>query len=316
VAKPVPGTVPEETVAFITAQGRREQRARSLIRKHDFRQSAFLAPSELRWFRLRHEQYVRTLAARLSLHLRMEVTVQLSKLHVANYQQFIDGLSGPISASLFKAEPLNGICLLVIPPRLGLTCVDRLLGGPGHPPDTNRELSEIETALLDQVVLIILTEWCNHWQDTQNLKASLLGHESSSRFLQTAPSDTAMVLLTLDVGFGGTVEPMQIVFPYYTVEPFVRNMNPRGANFRDTTGEASATRWNPEFDSITTSLTAEWQGLGFTAVEMSRLKTGDVLLMPPQNASQVRVRISSVPKYQGRLGTCGQNWAVELTAAL
>jgi flagellar motor switch protein FliM len=165
------------------------------------------------------------------------------------------------------------------------------------------------------VVQIILTEWCNNWQDTQNLKGSLLGHENNSRFLQTAPPDTAMVMLTLQVGVGAASESLQMVFPYYTVEPFVRNMNPRSASFGNPE-EAAPAKWNAEFDTIRTGLTAEWGGLSLTTLEMSRLKAGDVLILSHQNANQVQVRISSRPKFQGRLGTCGQKWAVELTTPL
>lgn len=238
--------------------------------------------------------------------------VRMSKLQIINYQQFIDGLSAPIHISLFKAEPLKGICLLVIPPRLGLTFVDRMLGGPGLTVDANRDLSEIETALLDQAVNVILTEWCNHWQDVQELKPSLLGHENNCRFLQTAPPDTAMVMLTLETGFGEDVDQMQMVFPYYTVEPFVRHMNPLGMHMDDGTNSSKG-KWNPELNNVRVCISAEWKGLELTALEMSRLKQGDVLLMPPQNASQVQISVSKVPKFQGRLGTCGPKWAVELT---
>ena len=304
-----------ETVTIITARGRREERKTSLVRKHDFRQSAFLAPSELRWIKLRHEQFVRALAARLSMCLRMDISVLLSKLQIINYQQLIDGLASPIHISLFKAEPLKGVCLLVIPPRLGLTIVDRLLGGPGLPIETNRELSEIETALLDQTVQIILTEWCTHWQDVQEIKPSLLGHENNCRFLQTAPSDTPMLQITLETGLGEDAEQMQLVFPYYTIEPFVRHMNPLGMHYNEDP-DGAKDKWNPELNNIKVNITAEWQGLELTALEISRLKPGDVLLMSPQNANQVQIRLANMPKFCGRLGTCGHKWAVELSGVL
>ena len=57
---PQPGTVPPAPdVSVLTSQGVRENRKAGTIRSYDFRQSGFLAPSELRRIRLRHEQFVR-----------------------------------------------------------------------------------------------------------------------------------------------------------------------------------------------------------------------------------------------------------------
>ena len=58
-----------------------------------------------------------------------------------------------------KVDPLKGVGLLVIPPRLGLSLVDRMLGGPGKMPETARELSEIEVALVDQVSTLLAVSY-------------------------------------------------------------------------------------------------------------------------------------------------------------
>ena len=194
-----------EDVQVLTSRGVRERRRADSIRTHDFRQSGFLAASELRRIRLRHEQFVRALAARLAIFLRVEVTVQLSKLQIVGYQNFIGSLPGPTHITLFRVDPLKGTGLLVIPPRLGLSLVDRLLGGPGRMTDATRDLSEIETALIDQVALLLVGEWCTQWPEMRDLRPSLAGHESNSRFLQTATPDAAMLVLTLDAGLGELV---------------------------------------------------------------------------------------------------------------
>src|SRR5271170_8426158 len=133
----VSSSTPADTgeVSVLTSKGVRENHKPSNIRGYDFRQSGFLAPSELRRIRQRHEQVVRALAARLAMFLRLEFSLQLSKVHIVGYQKFIESLPSPTHITLFKTEPLKGIGLLVMPPRLGLTFVDRLLGGRGQMPE-------------------------------------------------------------------------------------------------------------------------------------------------------------------------------------
>lgn len=301
----------EGEVDVLTPRGRRERKAAGAVRRYDFRQSGFLAPSELRRIRLRHEQFVRRLAARLAIFLRVEFTVQLEQVRIVGYQKFIESLPGPTHITLFKTDPLKGTGLLVIPPSLGLSLVDRLLGGPGGMPGAGRDLSEIEIALIDQVAVLLITEWCNHWPEMRELRPALTGHENNSRFLQTSPPDAALLVLTLAAGLGDQLEPIQLVFPYATLEPLVRLLAPAEA---DSAARPPKLAWKPEFDDVPVPVVVEWQGLKLSAGDITRLKNGDVLLLDPGCASQVQLRLSHVPKFLGRPGTRAGKWAVELTA--
>jgi flagellar motor switch protein FliM len=301
-------------VFVLTAKGVRERRPASDIRGHDFRQSGFLAASELRRIRQRHEQFIRSLAARLAIFLRLEFSLQLSKVQIVGYQKFIENLPGPTHITLFKTEPLKGVGLLVIPPQFGLTLVNRLLGGLGQTAEEGRDLTEIEIALFDQVATLILTEWCNHWPEMRELRPVLLGHENNSRFLQTATPETAMLILTMNGGIGEQSEPIQMVFPYATLEPLMRLLVPSLPGSDAAPARAARLKWNAEFDEMKVPVIVEWHGLKMSAGEITRLKAGDVLALDPACAAQVRLRLNHIPKFNGRPGTCDGKWAVQLTA--
>ena len=303
-------------IDVLTARGVRERRPATDVRSHNFRQSGFLAASELRRIRQRHEQFIRSLAARLAIFLRLEFSLQLAKVHIESYQKFIERLSNPTYITLFKTEPLKGAGLLVIPPRLALTLVDRLLGGPGQMPPDNRDLTDIEVALSDQSAMLILSEWCNHWPEMRDLHATVLGHENNSKFLQTSPPETAMLILTVSASITEQSETFQIVFPYATLEPLMRLLNPELATAETAPLRPSQPRWNSEFDEVKVALTAEWQGLKMSAGEITRLQPGDLLGLDPACAAQVLVRFGNIPKFFGRPGTSDARWAVQLTAAI
>ncbi|HZR19045.1 MAG TPA: flagellar motor switch protein FliM [Verrucomicrobiae bacterium] len=314
-ASPAPDS-PEASVLVLNPKGKRELKPSSAIRGHDFRQSGFLAPSELRRIRLRHEQFIRALAARLAIFLRLEFTVQLAKLQIISYQKFTENLSSQTHITLFRTDPLKGVGLLVLSPRLGLCLVDRLLGGPGQMPQTARDLSEIEIALTDQLATLLLSEWCNHWPEMKELRPVLLGHENNSRFLQTAPPDTSMLILNMNAGVGDQLEPVQLAFPYAAVEPLMRQLSPAMPEAEPTTVRPVKLAWNAGFDEVKVTASAQWQGLKISAAEIARLKLGDVLMLAPQCAAQVQLRLSHIPKFVGKPGTCGGKWAVQLSELL
>jgi flagellar motor switch protein FliM len=306
----------ESDVMVLTAKGVRERRPAAVVRSHNFRHSGFLAASELRRIRQRHEQFVRSLAARLAIFLRVEFSLQLDKVHIESYQKIVETFSNPAYITLFRTEPLKGAGLLVIPPRLALTLVDRLLGGPGQMPPDNRDLTDIEVALSDQAAMLILSEWCNHWPEMRDLRATILGHENNSKFLQTSPPDTSMLVLTVAASISEQNETFQIVFPYTTVEPLMRLLNPELSGTEAAAPRTGKPRWNSEFDDVKVPLTVEWQGLKMSTGEISRLQPGDLLGLDPACAAQVVVRLGNVPKFFGRPGTSDAKWAVQLTAAI
>lgn len=296
------------------AHGRHRKVPASQIRPYDFRQPAFMGPAELRQLRQHQEEFVQSLAARLAMYLRIEVAGEVSRLLTVSYQAFADSLVAPAHISLFKAEPLKGICLLSIPPRLGLAMVDRLLGGSAVAPIDARDLTDIETALLDQVVQIILNEWCNHWQAFQDLRPATLGTESSGRFLQTAPHDTEMLALAIQLRVGECLETVQMAFPHYTLEPIVRYLETLSLTQSEQPRPQAqpAPCWNADLDDLTVPITAEWTGLQMTARELLALQPGDVLKLDPRITQHIQVHVAGTPKYQGQLGTRGAQWAVEL----
>ncbi len=310
----------EEDTAMLAKNPPKPPPPKEGLQPYDFRNPMLLSPRELRKLRSHQQEFVSALAARLSQHLRLEFNLKLTGLQTISYQNLVDSWASPSHLALFKIEPLRGVSILEIPPRLGSCIVDRLMGGPGKPPAAPQEMSEIEKALLEQIVLLVIGEWCSQWALIRELKPVILGYESNGRFVQTAPPETTMLVLSMEAGIGEFVEKMLIGFPYSALEPLIRKLSQGAADASmDAATQAGAKtvpKWNPCFDNVCLPVTAEWQGLEMTAREMLALKVGDVLRIDPKSVQHVTVSLADVPKFTGRPGMVSGNWAVELTQAI
>jgi len=307
----------EGSGSVVTTAAAGESKDKDNVQRYDFRHPGFLSPSELRRMRLRHEEFIRALSARLSIYMRLEFSLQMSKIHTVPYKEFAQALPNPAHLSLFRAEPLRGVGILDIHPRLGLTIVDRLLGGPAQSIAAVHEFSEIEMALLDQVVQLILGEWCSHWTGVQELRPTLLGHENNGQFLQTAPQDTLMLALVMDAKLGDCSEKIQLVLPCSTLEPLIRKLGQATDVVADGPRPVTASlKWNRNFDDVPVPVTALWDDLVLSAREVANLKPGDVLPLAPQSPRCVKLRLGDLSRFQGTLGTAGGKWAVAVTEAV
>jgi len=317
----VPGQDPQpqdhpEGVWVHASNGPRVRRPHDAIQSRDFRNPTVFSAAVLRRLRLRHDEFIRALSARLSLYLRMEFSLRLSSLTTTSYRNLVAGFADPTHLTLFRVDPLPGICLVDVPPRMAMTVVDRLLGGPAQALTTDHSPSEIELALLNQAVHVILAEWAAFWSGAQELKAVTLGYENNARYLKTSPHDTAMVVLTMDARLGECEEPIQIVFPHYTLEPlipFLSQSPDKSATNALPTSRQEKPPWNPLFADVPVSVVAQWEGIELTARQIAQLKIGDIVPLDASCVEEVKVRLANTARFKGRLGAAGDHLAVELT---
>lgn len=312
-ATPVPVTGRE------SSGGEEQRRPAPRAQSFDFRQPTLMNSVELRKLRLWHEDYARALAARLSMYLRLDAAIQLTRIETVPYHQFIQGLPEATYLTLFKIEPLRGVCVMELPSRLGMIFVDRLLGGPAKANGTPRELSELETALLDEVVQMILVEWTGRWTHRSDLHCGILGHENGGQFVQIASSNTYMLSLAMQVQVGEFTEQIQFGFPCATLEPLVRELGrilDGGTKERTAQPAAAAPKWNPALEEVEVTLAAEWSGMEVSVREWAALRPGDVLQLRSDASANVQIRVGAVPKYAGRLGSIDDHLAIEISKLL
>ncbi|MBC2606013.1 flagellar motor switch protein FliM [Pelagicoccus albus] len=282
------------------------------IEPYDFRNPIFLTEVELRRVRIRHEEFIRYLAARLSIFLRLEYSLKMSRLSTLTYSKFTETIPNPAHVVLFKIEQLFGVGVIDINPRLALTMVDRMLGGKGHSVQGERYLTEIETNLVDDVVGIALEEWCRQWKSEQELDTTIIGHESNGRFLETSPADAIMLVLSMEAGVGDCSESIQIGLPYYTLEPIIKRMHEAKEKDLGLELAQSESSWQSSFNNIDIPVQAEWDGDRLTTKEVLNLRPGDVLRFPKSVLKNTRVRLANSVKFTGEVGLENNRVGVKL----
>lgn len=301
---------------LIRPEGARGPAAPLKVEAYDFRNPVFLSEIELRRLRLLHEDFIRYLSARLSLYLRMELGLKMARLTTATYAKFTESLPNPTHLCLFKVDPLVGVGIIDVNPRLALTIADRLLGGRGHSVKAERYLTEIEIALLEDVIAIILEEWCAQWKTEQELHPMIIGHENNGRFLQTSPKDAIILILTLEANFGDCSEQVQIGVPYYTIEPVVKKMQARRQKDTAVSSSEKKAEWHPAYEHIKVPLRAEWSALEVNLREVTSLRVGDVFELPATIFHETRVLLNGTAKFMGTVGLDADRVAIQLTRKL
>ena len=283
-------------------------------KKYDFTNPIVLSDSDLSKLRTKSEQFSYYLAGHLSMFLRIEFNLELEDLNADLYSNFTQSVKTPSCVTMFKMQELNGVCLLDVNSHLSATVVDRILGGRGSTNPEERGLTDIEKALVEDFNQIILQEWCKQWESIMSLTPTIIGSESTGKFLQTSPSDAMMLIISMEASFGDVSGPMRIAVPYYTLEPVLSRLLSAATSGDKKTSRPP--RWHEVYDNIPVHVSAEWDAFELSLRDLTALEVGDVIEMDPDLISQTHLRIEKRTCFKGEIGLEGEQVAFQVNESL
>ena len=283
-------------------------------KKYDFTNPIVLSDSDLSKLKTKSEQFAYYLAGHLSMFLRTEFNLELEDLTADLYSNFTQSIKTPSCVSMFKMQELNGVCLLDVNSHLSATVVDRILGGRGSTNPEERGLTDIEKALVEDFNQIILQEWCKQWESTMSLTPSIIGSESSGKFLQTSPADAMMLIMSMEASFGDVSGPMRIAVPYYTMEPVLSRLLTSVSSEENKTSRPP--RWHEVYDNIPVDVSAEWDAFELSLRDLSNLNVDDVIEMDPSLITQTKLRIENRTCFTGEIGLEGDQVAFQVNESI
>jgi len=307
---------PEESILVHRHTGKQESVPASVIHAFTVGKKAALSSTEVHRFRQLNEVLMRSLAARLSLFLRTEFGMDQASLEIVDLQRYAKDYPAKRHLILFKIHPLDAIGAFDVAKHLGLTMADRMLGGKGFAVNPDREIREVESAMIDQVAQLTLREWAKNWKFDEPLRISLLGHEEDPLHIPAAGEDETFYHISINADVGDCMEQIQMLLPVRGVDPLLRNLAQQTTtDSEEEEGEdhwAAHVDWNHAYDNVKVPVSAQWGELSITAGDLLKLKRGDIIPLDPKRLGKVEVQLAGKTKFIGRLGSYEKKTAIQI----
>ena len=308
------GDASSSDVVIYSFNGVRRVAPASLIQPYNFRQPGFLSPRDANQYTSLHQKYAQNLVARLATFLRLELTCDRSSVRCETvpFRSFCDSVTQPTHLTVFQFEGLEGAGVLEVRPKTSIALANRLLGGQGASvSEVDRNPTEIEVALLDELVVMILKEWISSFEGSKNSAPRLLAHETGCRFLQIASDDCAFFVFKAEVKFGELSEVLQLAVPFSMVEGLAGRA-PSSASKPTAEVRQKPLHWRSPYASIEVPITAEWQVRMISVGEAAAFSVGDLIQLPQELIDQTRVKVSEGDEFFGTIGVEEGRLAVHL----
>lgn len=256
-----------------------------------------------------------SIATRLSLHLRVPVQFKLNGMDAPDYESYRRKLATPVYIALVKAEPSEAKCLVAIPPVLGLAIADRLMGGVGVADDPERSMSDIEAALVDQVVEILMEDCFKSLPGAQEYRPVVIAHERHPSLLKRGRPEERMLALSVEAIVGEAQNFIEIGIGYDLITGLLSQFRlPESGLKTPVVGQVSPrNHWTQHLQGLPLKVEAGWHPVQLQAGQLGRLRVGDVVPLDASFVETVELRIGPRARFQGRLGSIEGVRAVQIT---
>ena len=223
----------DQLLAAINAGNAEPQKKEPGVRKikiYDFKRPDKFSKDQIRSISIIHETFARLAATSLSAQVRSMVHIHVAAVDQLTYEEFIRSIPTPTTLAIFNMDPLKCSAIIEIDPFITYPIIDRLLGGPGEGIKSLTELTDIETSIMERIIIRLLGNMREAWTTVIDMHPRLGQIETYPQFAQIVPPAEMVILVTLDTKVGDVEGMINICIPYLTVEPIIGKLSsPYGA---------------------------------------------------------------------------------------
>ena len=274
------------------------------ITLYDFKRPNRVSKEQLRSIRAIHDKMARNLASDISSLMRSIVEIQLHSVDQMTYGEFLMSLPSPTSFNVFSLKPLDGKGVIELNPSIVFPMIDRLLGGPGMPFDTNREFTDIELNLLDQILRVITQNMKEVWGPIMELYPVIEAKESSPNVVQIVAQNEIVIMVVMEIIIGQTSGMMNICYPVISIESLLPKLASRDLMLSETSSSRKSR--NKELRALLRGARIELEAvLGYARLNMKEvldLEVGDIIKLDRPADDTVVVKVDGREKFIADFG--------------
>jgi flagellar motor switch protein FliM len=289
------------------------------VKIYDFKRPDKFSKDQIRTVQMMHETFARLTTTALSAKLRSMVQVHVTSVDQLTYEEFIRSIPNPTTLALINMDPLKGSAILEIDPAITFTVIDRLFGGLGVPFKVNRELTDIEMAVIEGIVVHILANLREAWSTVIDLRPRLGNIETNPQFAQIVPPNEMVMLITLETKIGESEGMMNLCIPYITIEPIIQKLSAQYwfSSIRRGESEVNRNIIQGRLDAVEVEVSVEVGTITLDFTDLMELQNGQIIKL---NNTTVRddftFKVGERPKFKCRPGRVGSHLAVQIGEAI
>ena len=285
------------------------------VKNYDFNRPAKFSKEHLRTLEIIYEHYGRLISTNLPVYLRKNVQISVSSSETVTFSEFSNALSNPVILGILNFQPLNGNIIIELSTNLGYAMIDRMLGGSGVPLEKSRGFSEIETTIIEKMMVLFTQLMRDPWKNVIEIAPMLSRLETNPQFAQiVAPTDMTAIV-TLNMKIGDVEGYINICLPFPTLEDIMDKLNTK--YWYSTMQENRDQNYEEYIEALIRKVDIPVKAvLGKSNISVSDflgLQVGDCIRLNTKVDSEMDVYVGNIKKFTALPGANNDAYAVRVT---
>ncbi len=282
---------------------------------YDFRRPNKFNREHVRALQIANETFARQFTTVLSTTLRAVSQVAARNIGQLTYDEYIREVPNPSYLAVLSLAPLPGAAILHIPLPVVMAAVDRLLGGTGTGSLPRRPLTDIEGALVRNLLGRVLRELAYAFESLTPLEPLVIQQESNPQFAQIASPSDMVVVLEYDIRIGPAQGDATLCIPFSSLQPVLDEVTGSALLAGRVASDPHAVRaaLAGRMDAAPLSVTVRFDPITLSMAEIVDLRPGDVLPLQHAVGADLAVSVAGVPCFTATPGRRGKRLACLIT---
>ncbi|MBK7622130.1 MAG: flagellar motor switch protein FliM [Kineosporiaceae bacterium] len=292
------------------------RRRRGEARTYDFRRPVRLAREHAHLLRVAMQTFGRQSTTVLTTSLRAVCQIGAPQIEELSYDEFLSSMKDHSVCAVLNLEPWSGKALMTFDLATLLTMIDHQLGGMGSEKQPERPLTDIEQALVRQLITRLLNELAYALEPiTKGVRPQLLTLEADARFVQAAASTDPVVVATMDLAVGQRESQLSLCLPYAMLSPALDLATHHDDGDQTRVRTTAALQTQRRLTDVDVDVAIRFEPLRMSSQSIGRLAVGDVLAFPHRTTTPMAVTSASTVFAHAIPGASGRQLAVLIVSA-
>jgi len=288
------------------------------VKNYDFSRPTKFSKEHLRTLEIIFEHYGRLVSTNLPVYLRKSVQVAVASSETVTFSEFSNALSNPVILGIVDFEPLNGSIIIDLATNLGYAILDRMLGGSGVPLDKSRDFSEIETIIIQKILVMLTQLLRDPWKNVIDIAPVLSRMETNPQFAQVIAPNDMIAIVTLNMKIGDVEGFVNICLPFFTLEDVMDKLNTKYwfSNMQENHDENYEEYLEMMIRKVNVPVKAVLGRSRISVADFMNLQVGDCIRLDTKVENDMDIYVGNIRKFTALPGANEDSYAVRVTSVI
>ncbi len=288
------------------------------VKSYDFTSQERIIRGRMPGLETANEIFSRLFRNSISTLIMKFVDVNIHKVEIIKFSEFIKTIPVPSNINIFKMNSLKGYALFVLEAPLVFAFVEFFFGGTSaqNVKSEGRPFTAIEQRVIKKIVTMALSDMAVAWGGIASIQPEYVGSEMNPQFVTIVTPTEIVIKIEIHIEIESFTGKLFFCIPYSTVEPVKEKLY---SGIRAEKLEIDQ-RWIVGIKEILmgscAELTADLGRIEMTFEDLVNFEVGNVISLDKFVSDELVVKVEGVSKFKGVPGFSRGNQAIKLTNVL